>query len=75
MLLAKSGWDVDVTGRDPSRMPKKLSESGVSFHQLERNDIPGVERLVGNGADLMIDLVAYSAPAVRAAPSCHGLNG
>ncbi|GAA1496366.1 NAD(P)H-binding protein [Paeniglutamicibacter kerguelensis] len=65
-LLAKSGWDVDVTGRDPSRMPIELSESGVRFHQIERNDTRGVERLAGNGADLMVDLVAYSAPDVRA---------
>ncbi len=66
MLLAQAGWDVDVTGRDSSRMPGELSESGVRFHQLERSDTSGVEGLVGAGADLLVDLVAYNAPDVRA---------
>lgn len=66
MLLSRAGWDVDVTGRDPSRMPSELSEIGVRFHQLERSDTRGVERLVGNGADLLVDLVAYTAADVRA---------
>ncbi|RAN78115.1 nucleoside-diphosphate sugar epimerase [Bacillus sp. SRB_336] len=66
MLLAKSGWTVEVTGRDPSRMPHELSESGVRFHQLERSDTRGTERLVGAGANLLVDLAAYRAPDVRA---------
>ncbi|WP_307048061.1 NAD-dependent epimerase/dehydratase family protein [Arthrobacter oryzae] len=66
MLLSRAGWDVEVTGRDPSRMPTEMSGCGVRFHQLERSDTRGVERLVGNGSDLLVDLVAYTAPDVRA---------
>lgn len=64
--LAKSGWAVEVTGRHQSRMPQELSEAGVRFHQIERSDTLGIERLVGHGADLFVDLVAYTAPDVRA---------
>ncbi|SDE11215.1 Nucleoside-diphosphate-sugar epimerase [Glycomyces harbinensis] len=66
MLLSEAGWRVEVTGRDRSRMPKAMSEAGVRFHRLERSDARGVERLVGDGADLLVDLVAYTAEDVRA---------
>lgn len=66
MLLARAGWDVDVAGREPSRMPIELLESGVRFHQLERSDTCGVKWFPGNGAELLVDLVAYTAADVRA---------
>lgn len=66
MLLAQSGWAVDVTGRDLSRMPKEPSQVEVRFHELERNDTHGVEGLIENGVDLLVGLAAYSAPQVAA---------
>ncbi|SDL17293.1 Nucleoside-diphosphate-sugar epimerase [Glycomyces sambucus] len=66
LLLAAAGWQVEATGRDRSRMPQELSQAGVRFHALERGDVRGVERLVGDGADLLVDLIAYSAEDVRA---------
>jgi len=66
LLLAKSGWTVEVTGRDRSRMPQELSDLDVRFHQIERSDTRGVEHLIGDGADLFVDLLAYSGPHVRA---------
>ncbi|MHA7304912.1 NAD-dependent epimerase/dehydratase family protein [Arthrobacter sp. TMN-49] len=66
LLLAKSGWTVEVTGCDQSRMPHELSDLDVRFHQIERSDTRGMEHLVGDGADLLVDLIAYSAPHVRA---------
>lgn len=66
MMLSEAGWSVDVTGRDPSRMPKALTEAGVNFHQIDRHDIREVQHLIGHGADLLVDLLAYSAPHVRA---------
>ncbi|WP_287930754.1 NAD-dependent epimerase/dehydratase family protein [Arthrobacter sp.] len=66
LLLAKSGWTVEVTGRDQSRMPQELSDLDVRFHQVDRSDTRGVEHLVGDGSDLLVDLLAYSAPHVRA---------
>lgn len=66
LRLAKAGWSVDVSGRSSSRMPVELLDAGVRFHRLERSDSTGIEKLVGNGADLLVDLVAYSAADVRA---------
>lgn len=66
LRLAKAGWTVDVTGRSSSRMPAELLAAGVRFHRLERSDSSGIEELVGDGADLLVDLVAYTAADVRA---------
>jgi nucleoside-diphosphate-sugar epimerase len=64
--LARDGWSVDVTGRDPHLMPGALQDLGVRFHALDRADAPGVERLAGDGVDLLVDLVAFTAADVRA---------
>ncbi len=64
--LAAAGWSVDVTGRDPESMPQELAVAGVRFHRVERSEVPEIERLVGGGADLLVDLVAYCGADVRA---------
>ena len=66
LRLARAGWDVTVTGRDSSRMPAQLSEAGARFHPLDRSDTRALESLIGGGADLMVDLIAYTAAHVRA---------
>ncbi|PPF63024.1 nucleoside-diphosphate sugar epimerase [Clavibacter michiganensis] len=74
--MARAGWSVDVTGRDPGGMPAELTDLGVRFHAIDRHDVRGVERVVGDGVDLLVDLVAFTAadvhallPAMRAAGS------
>jgi len=57
--LAARGWAVDVTGRDPSSMPAELRESGVRFHAVDRANTAAIGRLVGGGADLLVDTLAY----------------
>lgn len=64
--LAAADWSVDVTGRDPESMPQELIVAGVRFHQIERSEVPEIGRLVGGGADLLVDLVAYCGADVRA---------
>lgn len=64
--LAAAGWSVDVTGRDPGSMPQELVLGGVRFHGIDRSDVGAIERLVGDGADLLVDLVAYRGADVRA---------
>lgn len=64
LRLAAGGWDVDVTGRDATRVPAELVAAGVRFHGVDRGDVGATERLVGAGADLLVDLVAYSAADV-----------
>ncbi|UKF25534.1 MULTISPECIES: NAD-dependent epimerase/dehydratase family protein [Clavibacter] len=64
--LVRDGWSVDVTGRDPDLMPAELRDLGVRFHALDRADARGIERLLGYGVDLLVDLVAFTAADVRA---------
>lgn len=64
-LLAAEGWLVDLTGRDPSRMPSGLLAQGARFHQMPREDAAGFGKLLGPGADLVVDLLAYSAEDVQ----------
>jgi nucleoside-diphosphate-sugar epimerase len=66
LRLAATGWDVDITGRNPAAIPQELSDAGVRFHQIERGDIGAIGALVGSGADLLVDVVAYRASDVRA---------
>ena len=64
--LAAAGWRVAVTGRHWAAMPAALTAAGVTFHSIDRADTAGIGGLVGTGADLLVDLVAFSAADVRA---------
>ncbi|MGH3095354.1 MAG: NAD-dependent epimerase/dehydratase family protein [Streptosporangiales bacterium] len=64
--LAAADWWVDVTGRDPGAMPRELEVAGVRFHQIERSETSAIGRLVAEGADLLVDLLAYRSADVRA---------
>jgi len=66
LRLARAGWSVDVTGRSPDLMPDELRDAGVRFHEIDRSDIAAIEKLVGDGADVLVDLLAYRAAHARA---------
>jgi nucleoside-diphosphate-sugar epimerase len=63
--LATVGWQVDVTGRSPSSMPSELRELGIRFHGIDRCDTTGIAHLVGEGADLLLDTLAFRASGLR----------
>ncbi|WP_125610050.1 NAD-dependent epimerase/dehydratase family protein [Specibacter cremeus] len=63
--LAAAGWTVDVVGRDPAAMPAELASINVRFHAVERSDTRGIQQLVGDGVDLLVDLLAYRGADVR----------
>lgn len=65
-VLVDNGWQVEVTGRDVGHMPQTLREQGVEFHALDRQDTAGFGQLIGTGADLLVDLVAYSESDIAA---------
>lgn len=65
--LAGHGWSVDVTGRSPAGMPDELVDRGVRFHAMDRSDPHALSRLVGDGCDLLVDLVAYTRAHVEGA--------
>ncbi|MFI6597214.1 NAD-dependent epimerase/dehydratase family protein [Nonomuraea sp. NPDC050536] len=61
--LLAAGWEVDVTGRDPARMPGELA--GVRFVRAERDDARQLGAALGEGADLVVDCVCYTAAHAR----------
>jgi len=61
LRLARGGWQVTVTGRDPENMPNDLITAGVSFVRADRRDASQVEAAFGDGADLLVDCVCYTA--------------
>ncbi|MGY4644884.1 NAD-dependent epimerase/dehydratase family protein [Cellulomonas sp. URHB0016] len=64
--LVRSGWDVQVTGRDVRSMPPELQRAGVGFHAVDRADVRATEALVGDRTDLLVDTLAWGSPDVRA---------
>lgn len=63
--LAGHGWRVQVTGREPARMPPDLAMLGVAFHAVDRADTHAIEALVGEGVDLLVDALAFCSDDVR----------
>lgn len=59
--LLRSGWDVDVTGRDPRGMPPALVEAGARFFESDRWDAAELAAAVGDGADLVVDAACFTA--------------
>jgi nucleoside-diphosphate-sugar epimerase len=57
--LLASGWDVDVTGRDPARMPAELADA--RFVAADRHDARRLAAAFAGGADLLVDCIAYTA--------------
>lgn len=63
--LSRAGWQVDVTGRDASRLPGDLAAAGVRFHAAERSDAGATGRVLGEGADLLVDCLCFTAEHAR----------
>ncbi|MGO9217949.1 MAG: NAD-dependent epimerase/dehydratase family protein [Streptosporangiaceae bacterium] len=59
--LLAAGWSVDVTGRDPARMPLDITAAGGQFIAADRSEPARVRAVFGNGADLLVDCVCYTA--------------
>ena len=70
--LLASGWQVDLAGRDPARMPPGLAQQGATFVPADRHDNAQLLAALGNGADLLVDCVCYTAAdATRLLPLLH----
>ena len=63
--LLDAGWDVDVTGRDPARFPAELADAGATFIASDRGDAAQLHNAFGNGADLLVDCVCFTADDAR----------
>jgi nucleoside-diphosphate-sugar epimerase len=63
--LLAAGWQVDVTGRDPGRLPADLAAGGGRFVPAERDDADQLAAAFGAGADLLVDCICYTASDAR----------
>jgi nucleoside-diphosphate-sugar epimerase len=59
--LRRSGWQVVVTGRHREHLPSDLTALGVAFAPVERHDLPALYALVGDGPQLLVDCLCYTA--------------
>jgi nucleoside-diphosphate-sugar epimerase len=63
--MLQAGWQVDVTGRDPARMPSDLAADGARFLATDRHDQAQLQAAFGDGADLLVDGVCFTAAHAR----------
>jgi len=63
--LLAAGWEVDVTGRNPTRMPSRIAAEGARFVAADRADEAQLRVAAGDGADLLVDCVCYTAADAR----------
>jgi nucleoside-diphosphate-sugar epimerase len=63
--LLRAGWQVDVTGRDPGRMPAALAADGARFTAADRHDPARLRAAFGTEADLLVDCVCYTGADAR----------
>lgn len=63
--LLASGWQVDVTGRDETRMPRDVAAVGGRFIRAERHDALELRSALGGGAELLVDCICFTAADAR----------
>jgi nucleoside-diphosphate-sugar epimerase len=61
--LLAAGWDVDLTGRDAAHMPAEIASAGARFVVADRDDSERLIGAFGDGADLLVDCICYTAAA------------
>jgi nucleoside-diphosphate-sugar epimerase len=59
--LVAAGWDVDLTGRNRPR----VEVDGARFLRSDRTDGDDLHTAIGDGADLLVDNVCYTAEQAR----------
>jgi nucleoside-diphosphate-sugar epimerase len=59
--LLPCGWTVTATGRDPNHLPVDLAAAGARFVAADRDDAAALALAAGDGADLLVDCVCYTA--------------
>lgn len=63
--LLVAGWQVDLTGRDPSHLPEDIAAAGGRFIAADRDDPAALLAALGGGADLLVDCICYTADQSR----------
>ncbi|WP_348786776.1 NAD-dependent epimerase/dehydratase family protein [Leifsonia sp. NPDC080035] len=65
LRLARAGWSVVVTGRDPGHVPDALDEAGARFVSSDRRDAAALADVLRGGADLLVDAYCFTADDAR----------
>ena len=63
--LLGAGWDVISSGRAEVRFSADLRETGGRFIKSDRYDATDLRNLLHEGADVVVDCVAYTADHAR----------
>ncbi len=63
--LLAAGWDVELTGRTPARMPGDVTDAGGRFVAADYHDSGQLKAAFGDGADLLVDCLCYTADDAR----------
>jgi nucleoside-diphosphate-sugar epimerase len=58
--FAAAGWTVTVGGRDAAHVPAELTALGVSFAQVDRREAGSLEAALGEGADVLLDVIPFT---------------
>jgi nucleoside-diphosphate-sugar epimerase len=61
--LLAAGWQVNLTGRDPAHMPGEIASAGGRFVAADRYDTEQLALALGDGVDLLVDCICYTAAA------------
>jgi len=69
--LLAAGWEVDLTGRNPPR----VEVEGARFLRSDRRDRGVLGEAIGQGADLLVDNVCYTAAQAKLLVPFLGLVG
>jgi nucleoside-diphosphate-sugar epimerase len=73
--LLAAQWTIDLTGRDPAHMPADLATAGARFHAADRHEAAALARILGDGADLLVDALCFTAADARQLlPLLHNVN-
>src|SRR5262249_43332982 len=59
--LLPAGWAVALTGRDPAPLPADIAAAGGRLVPAERDDADRLLAALGDGADLLVDCICYTA--------------
>jgi nucleoside-diphosphate-sugar epimerase len=59
--LLAAGWQVDLVGRNPGRLPAELAAAGARFVAADRGDAAALRAALGSGVELLVDCVCYTA--------------
>lgn len=71
--LLAAGWQVDLTGRDPTHLPPDIAACGGTFVAADRDSSDQLLGAFGDGADLLVDCICFTAEdATRLLPLARG---